>query len=76
MMGHVFGSKTTVWFRLKIWLQDLADLFLALPSYISPKPLKSAPLTEEEIKEIEILSRAEIEDLLEPQKSESPNDIH
>lgn len=48
-MGYVFSSKTTKWFRFKIWFVDLIVHFLALPSYLWPKPLESAPLTEEEL---------------------------
>ena len=58
-MGWVFGSKTTVWFRLGQWFKDLWDLLRALPSYINPKPLKPSPLTDEEREEFERLLAGE-----------------
>ena len=51
-MGRVFG-KVSVWFRLKYYFIDTFNQIIALPSYINPKPLKPAPLTEEELKLLE-----------------------
>lgn len=48
-MGRVFSKKDGLMYRLWVWLQEL-------PHYIWPKPIESAPLTDEEkemLKEIE-----------------------
>jgi hypothetical protein len=41
-MGRVFSQKDGLLYRLWVWLQ-------LLPSHIWPKPIESAPLTEEEL---------------------------
>jgi hypothetical protein len=48
MMGWVFSDKTTKWFRFKQWSKDTYLQLISLPSYLWPKPLKSAELSKEE----------------------------
>lgn len=47
-MSRVFSKETSKFFRFKVWLRDLTSLFFALPSYLNPKPIETAPLTDEE----------------------------
>lgn len=49
-MGRVFSQKDRLWYRLWVWLQ-------LLPSHIWPKPIESAPLTEEELEMLKELER-------------------
>lgn len=49
-MSIVFNmNKTTALSRTGTWAKMLIEHILALPSFISPQPLKPSPLTEEDI---------------------------
>jgi hypothetical protein len=58
-MGRIFESETTVFYRLFLWAKDCTHQILALPDYINPKPLQSAPLTEEDKKFLDELTNEE-----------------
>lgn len=59
-MGYVFSSKTTKWYRFKVWFTDLVVHILALPSYIWPQPLRPTPLSPNEEIEFQNMVREEL----------------
>lgn len=53
-MGRIFSAQRhRLYHRLGFWLLDIFKLIIALPQYISPKPLRPAPLTKEELESLQ-----------------------
>lgn len=61
-MSIVFNTRrTTALYRTGVWAKMLVEHVLALPSFISPKPLRPAPMSEEDRHLLDRLELAEVQ---------------